>query len=134
MVRFRPPAPYFIIVVMSDIQKSIDSFKVAQQGLRHALVSQRSFQIQVVIGLLVLLAAWILEFNRIEWLILVITVALVLTAELLNTVVEVVVDLAVREKLLPDAKLAKDVSAAAVLLLSALAVIVGLILFVPHLI
>lgn len=83
---------------------------------------------------MVLLGAWILEFNRIEWLILVITVALVLTAELLNTVVEVVVDLAVREKLLPDAKLAKDVSAAAVLLLSILAVVVGLILFVPHLI
>ncbi len=87
-----------------------------------------------MIGLLASLAAWILEFNRIEWLILVITIALVLTAELLNTVVEVVVDLAVSEKLLPDAKLAKDVSAAAVLLLSALAVVVGLILFVPHLI
>ena len=112
----------------------INSFKVAHQGLKHALVSQRSFQIQVAIGILVLLAAWILEFNRIEWHILVITVALVLTAELLNTVVEVVVDLAVREKLLPDAKLAKDVSAAAVLLLSILAVVVGLILFVPHLI
>jgi diacylglycerol kinase len=112
----------------------INSFKVAHQGLRHAVVSQRSFQIQVVVGILVLLAAWIIEFNRIEWLILVITIALVLTAELLNTVVEVVVDLAVRERLLPDAKLAKDVSAAAVLLLSILAVVVGLILFVPHLI
>ncbi|HEX7456718.1 MAG TPA: diacylglycerol kinase family protein [Candidatus Nanoarchaeia archaeon] len=111
----------------------IDSFKVAHQGLKHALVSQKNFQIQVVIGILVLLAAWILNFGRTEWLILIITVTLVLTAELLNTVVEIVVDLAVKEKLLPDAKLAKDVSAAAVLLISIFAVVVGLILFIPHL-
>jgi diacylglycerol kinase len=115
-------------------QSRIESFKVAHQGLRHALVSQKSFQIQVVAGIFVFLAAWLLDFNRIEWLILIIAVALVLTAELLNTVVEVIVDLAVKEKLIPDAKLAKDVSAAAVLLLSILAVVVGLILFVPHLI
>ena len=84
--------------------------------------------------MVVLLVAWILDFSRFEWLVLIITVALVLAAELLNTVVEVVIDLAVKEKLLPDAKIAKDVSAAAVLLISAFSVIVGLILFVPHLI
>ena len=66
-------------------------------------------------------------------LILIITIAIVLAAELLNTVVEIVVDLAVKERLLPDAKLAKDVSAAAVLLIAIFSVIVGLILFIPHL-
>jgi len=66
-------------------------------------------------------------------LILVIITGLVLFAELFNTVVEIVVDLAAKEKLIPEAKLAKDVSAAAVLLISIFAVIVGLILFIPHL-
>ena len=110
------------------------SFSIAFSGLSHALNTQKNFQLQVFIGLVTVVAAWFLDFTRIEWLILIITTSLVLVAELLNTVVEVVVDLAVKEKLLPDAKIAKDVSAAAVLLISAFSVIVGLILFVPHLV
>ena len=111
-----------------------DSFRYAFSGLSHAFSSQKNFQIQIVIGIVILALAWVLEFSRIEWLILIITIALVLAAELLNTVVEVVIDLAVKEKLLPDAKIAKDVSAAAVLLIAVFSVVVGLILFVPHLI
>jgi len=110
----------------------IESFKFASGGLMHVLINQRNFQIQLVVGIIVIIGAWILHFSRIEWLILLITVAIVLSAELLNTVVEVVVDLAVKEQLLPDAKLVKDVAAAAVLLTSIFAVILGLILFIPH--
>src|SRR3989344_4427641 len=114
-------------------KRSFESFRIAFSGLAHAVSSQKNFQVQLFIGLVVLLVAWILDFCRFEWLVLIITVALVLAAELLNTVVEVVIDLAVKEKLLPDAKIAKDVSAAAVLLISAFSVVVGLILFLPHL-
>src|SRR3972149_12043571 len=109
-----------------------ESFRTAFSGLAHALNTQKNFQLQVLIGLVTVLVAWFLDFTRIEWLILIITISLVLVAELLNTVVEVVVDLAVKEKLLPDARLAKDVSAAAVLLLSIFAFFVGLLLFIPH--
>lgn len=108
------------------------SFQFAGSGLKHAIFTQANFQIQLTIAMVVLILAWILNFNRIEWLILIITIGLVLTAELLNTVIEVVVDLAVEEKLLPEAKLAKDVSAAAVLLISIVSLLVGLILFLPH--
>ena len=111
----------------------LESFRVAYEGLWHAINHQRNFQIQLIIGAVVLIAALWLGFTRIEWLVLIITIALVLAAELLNTVVEVVVDLAVKERLIPDAKIAKDVSAAAVLLISAFSVIIGLILFVPYL-
>jgi diacylglycerol kinase len=110
----------------------IDSFKFASGGLIHALINQRNFQIQIVIGIVVIIGAWLLHFSRIEWLILILTVGLVLASELINTVVEIVVDLAVKERLIPDAKIAKDVAAAAVLLTSIFAVILGLILFIPH--
>ena len=109
------------------------SFKIACWGLRHAISSQRNFRIQILIGIVVLIAAWFFKFSRIEWLILILTIGLVLASELINTVVEVVVDLAVKEQLIPDAKIAKDVSAAAVLLMSAFAALIGLILFIPHL-
>lgn len=109
------------------------SFKVAFAGIWHAISTQRNFQTQLIIGVLVIIGAFLTKFNRFEWLILLLMVALVLFAELLNTVIEVVVDLAVKEELLPDAKIAKDVAAAAVLLLSLTAVVIGLILFLPHL-
>lgn len=113
-------------------QTKTDSFRVATSGLVHATRSQPNFQLQLTAGLLVLIAAAVFGFSRLEWLILIITVSLVLVAELLNTVVEVVVDLAVKERLIPEAKLAKDVSAAAVLLMSFFAVVTGVILFSPH--
>lgn len=117
---------------MKETKSRKKSFEFAWEGLKHAFLTQTNFQIQLCFGLLALILAYWLQFSRIEWLILIVAVGLVLTAELLNTVLEVVVDLAVKEKLLPDAKIAKDVSAAAVLLISLISVIVGLILFLPH--
>jgi len=122
------------MIVQKNVNRSrAESFRIASSGLIHAINTQKNFQIQILIGLFIIIIAWILDFNRIEWLILIITIALVLVAELLNTVVEVVIDLAVKEKLVPDAKIAKDISASAVLLISIFAVVVGLILFIPHL-
>ena len=118
---------------MTPQQSRIKSFQVAGSGFRHAVSTQKNFQIQVAIGLLVIVAAYYFNFSRVEWLILLITIGLVLTAELVNTVIEVVVDLAVKEELLPEAKIAKDVSAAAVLVISVFSVVIGLILFLPHL-
>lgn len=113
-------------------QSRIMSFHFAVSGLNHAFYTQKNFQIQALVGLLVLLLAWFFEFSRWEWIILVILIGLVLTAELLNTVVEVVVDLSVKEQMLPDAKIAKDVAAASVLLMSFVAFVGGCLLFWPH--
>ncbi len=118
-----------------DVSESeqINSFKYASQGLYHALKEGRNFRIQAFFGIVVLFLAWLFHFNRFEWSILLIAISLVLMAELLNTVIELLVDMAAREKILPKAKIAKDVSAASVLLISIFAAIVGLVLFIPHL-
>lgn len=111
-----------------------ESLRIAFSGLFHTLSTQKNFQAQIMAGVIVVAAAWLLGFGRIEWLILIITLSLVLVTELLNTVVEVVVDLAVKEKLLPEAKLAKDVAAAAVLLTALFALLIGVLLFLPYVI
>ena len=113
--------------------KQINSFKYAFNGLYHALKKGRNFRIQAFVGLVVIFLAWLFSFTRFEWSILLIAISLVLTVELLNTVIELVVDLAVEEKILPKAKIAKDVAAASVLLISIFSAIVGLVLFIPHL-
>ncbi|MCS7057978.1 MAG: diacylglycerol kinase family protein [Meiothermus sp.] len=106
------------------------SFTYAWAGLRFAWKSQRNFRLEVYIAALALgLALW-LEVSLIPVLFL---VALVLGLELLNTALEALVDL-VSPHYHPLAKAAKDVAAAGVLLVSGIAALIGLMLFLPPLV
>ena len=80
-----------------------------------------------------LLMGVFLKLSTIEWLILSFTIFYVITLELINTVMEAFVNL-VSPEYKHFAKVAKDVSAACVLLAAFLSVIVGLVLFLPKLI
>lgn len=105
------------------------SFGYALQGLRLAWRSQRNFRLEVYIAILAIgMALWL----RVELVPVLLLVALVLGLELANTALEAVVDLA-SPNFHPLAKAAKDVAAAAVLVVSLLAALIGLIMFVPPL-
>lgn len=95
-------------------------------------VSQPNARIHVVAAFIVVVLGWRLQVSRGEWLALVLAMGLVMAAEALNTALELVVDLASPEWH-PLARDAKDVAAAAVLITSASAAVVGLLVFVPHL-
>jgi diacylglycerol kinase len=81
--------------------------------------------------MVIALAFWV-NVSRIEWVILILTIAAVWTAELTNTAIETVVDLASPEQK-PLAKIAKDVAAGAVLVTAIAAILVGLLLLGPPL-
>ena len=109
------------------------SFGFALEGVSYLIRTQRSAQIELVIGAaVVVLAAW-LGVGALEWAVLVITVALVLALEALNTAIELAVTLASPERH-PLAKAAKDVSAAMVLIAAVGALIVGVIVLGPRLV
>ena len=84
-------------------------------------------------ALIVVIFGFLFKVNKYEWAILVLTIGLVISCELINTAIEAVVDL-VTEEYHPLAKVAKDTSAAAVLVFAIVAIIVGLIIFVPKII
>lgn len=108
------------------------SFGYALTGVKEAFKYEPNFKIHVTLGFLALgLAAW-LRLDHLEWLILALTIFLVLIMELVNTVLEKIVDLASPE-INETARVAKDVSAAAVLFSAILAIIVGGVLFIPKL-
>ena len=109
------------------------SFLFAISGLKSALTKEPNFRIHIISAVLALTAAYFLGFNSFEWLILSITIFLVIIFELLNTVLEALVNL-VSPELNPEAKIAKDVSAAAVLVSAIFSVIVGAVLFIPKII
>jgi undecaprenol kinase len=114
---------------MKSKSSFIQSFSYAFEGIWTALKG-RNFNIIVVLGIVAVLMAFLLKFSPSEWVILLLTIDLVITAELLNTSIEAVVDLVspeIREK----AKIAKDVSVAGVLIASCFAVLVAILLFLP---
>ncbi len=101
-------------------------------GLVHTFLTQRNARLHVIAALAaVALAAW-LKVDSIRWAILLLTIGAVCAGETINTTVEALVDL-----LSPEwherAKVAKDVSAGAVLLLAITAIAVGLLVLGPPL-
>jgi len=115
---------------MSREYSLIRSFRFAFEGVRAAFKEEPNLRVHLAFAIAVLAAAFLLSFSVVEWLILAFTISLVLILELLNTALEALVDL-VSPEVKPEAKIAKDVSAAAVFLAASLSVVVGVVLFLP---
>lgn len=110
----------------------IAAFGHAFRGWRYVLQTQQNIWIHSVIATVVVLLGLWLNLQLRDWAVLVLTIAMVFTAEFINTAIEAVVDLASPQKH-PLAKVGKDVGAAAVLVASLAAVLVGLLILGPPL-
>ncbi|MFO7583329.1 MAG: diacylglycerol kinase family protein [Anaerolineales bacterium] len=114
------------------IARRVASFRCAFQGWWYVIRTQRNAWIHAIATTLVVtLAAW-LRLPATEWAILILVIALVWSAEFLNTAIEAVVDLASPVHH-PLAKVGKDVGAAAVLIAAGAAVLIGLLILGPPL-
>ena len=116
-----------------EVKKLINSFKYAIQGIISSFKTERNMKIHVFIRILVIIWGIIFKISVTEWMVCALLFALVISGELFNTAIETVVDMIMPE-INDKAKLAKDISAGAVLVLAITAVIVGLIIFVPKII
>ena len=114
-------------------KKIINSFKYAIDGVKSALTTERNLKIHLVFMILVIIFGIFFKISLLEWLICFTLFGLVIGAELFNTAIEIVVDLAM-PKINQKAKLAKDISAGAVLITAIFASIIGFIIFIPKLI
>ena len=117
--------------VVEKSKKLINSFKYAIQGILSSFKTERNMKIHIFIMILVIIAGIILKINKSEWIICIILFAIVIGSELFNTSIETIVDMVMPEKN-EKAKIAKDVSAGAVLVVAIGAAIIGLVIFVPR--
>jgi diacylglycerol kinase (ATP) len=106
----------------------LDSFNYAFEGIIHVLRTQRNLRIHFVAAALVFAAALALGVTRLQLIALVLAIAFVLVAEMLNTAIEGVIDVSTTS-FDPNAKLAKDIAAGAVLIASISAVAVAFLVF-----
>jgi diacylglycerol kinase (ATP) len=108
------------------------SFEHAYRGMISAVRTQRNMRFHVAAAVLVLVASLLVGVSKLELAVLVLTILLVFVTEMFNTAMEFVVDMVTREYH-PLAKLAKDVSAGAVLVSSVGAVLVGYLILADNL-
>lgn len=107
-------------------------FKYAFKGLFFSIKEEKSLVVHLIVGSLVLILAGIInEYMTItDWIILVICIFLVIGVELINTAIENIADM-VSFKFNYNARKIKDIAAAAALTFSLMAIIVGLLIFIP---
>lgn len=91
-------------------KKLRNSFKYAFEGVHRELKEEQNLKIHILIMILVIIAGFILKLSPMEWIICIILFGFVIALELINTAIELTVDLAMPE-IHPKAKAAKDIAA-----------------------
>ena len=118
--------------IKTFITSRYQAFRYAFHGWAYVLRTQRNAWIHSLVATLVILMGLWLQITVQDWAVLVLTIAMVFTAEFVNTAIEAVVDLASPAHH-PLAKVGKDVGAAAVLIAALAAILVGLLILGPPL-
>jgi diacylglycerol kinase (ATP) len=110
----------------------IHSFGHAFRGWWYVIRTQRNAWVHALVTTVVVVLALWLQLSAHDWAVLLLSIAVVWTAEFINTALEAVVDLASPSKH-PLAKVGKDVGAAAVLIAALAAILIGLLILGPSL-
>jgi diacylglycerol kinase len=110
----------------------IKSFFHAFRGLWFAFRHEKNLQIHAIVTLLVITVGLILKLSVFEFIILIAAIIFVFVAELLNTIVELIIDY-INPHFNQRARIIKDLSAGTVLIVALGAIIIGFLIFYPHL-
>lgn len=116
---------------VSLVKNMINKCKYSLQGLAYCFKNESSFLFASICACFIIVFGIIFDIEFLEWVISFGSLALILIIELINTGIEAVVDL-VTQDYHELAKIAKDCGSAATGIMSILAVIVNMIIFVPY--
>lgn len=116
---------------MIEHRTLMKSFQYALNGITFAVSNNQNIRIHILVAILVIAASLFFRINAFEMGILGVMILLVFSAEMINTSIEEMTNLITNEHR-KEAKIAKDVSAGMVLVVVVGAIIVGLLIFLPH--
>jgi diacylglycerol kinase len=112
------------------INKLINSFGYALQGIVVAFKTQQNFKIETAAAIAVIIAGFTFKISSAEWMSIVLCIGFVLSLELVNTAIENMCN-AYTTTINPIIKIVKDTAAGAVLVASIVSFVIALIIFLP---
>lgn len=108
------------------------SFSHAIAGFKHLIRTEKNFRIHLFFAATALALLLLFRAPIVEWALILLVIGLVISAEILNTAIEVMVDI-YSPSYHPLAKISKDLGAAAVLFTAVISILIGMLVFIPHL-
>ena len=115
-----------------DFKKQLLSFTYAWKGIKSCVGKEQNLNFHLFAAIVVTIAGLYFNITRIEWIAVIACIGIVISAELVNSAIEKLVDL-VSPHRHPIAGQVKDIAAGAVLVCALAAAIIGLIIFSPYL-
>ncbi|MFV0469819.1 MAG: diacylglycerol kinase family protein [Dysgonomonas sp.] len=116
-----------------SIKKRLQSFVYAFAGLKTLFKEEHNARIHVVVAVVVIVLGLLFHISAMEWLAVLLCIALVFSLELINSAIENLADYTSPDKN-DFIRRAKDMAAAAVLVSAMVSVVVGIIIFLPRII
>ena len=117
-----------------SLKRFTKSFGYAEEGIRYAFYHEQNIIVMFIMGIIAIIMGLVFNISYIERLVIILLIGMILALELLNTAIEAVVNLHDGDKKSKHGKVAKDCASGAVAIASIFAFIIGLIVFIPHII
>ncbi|MEO7365351.1 MAG: diacylglycerol kinase family protein [Sphingomicrobium sp.] len=114
-----------------SVASRLRSFVFAWQGVRYLIISEHNSRVHLAASVSAVLTGLLLRISADEWLWIALAIGLVWYAEAVNSAIERLADAVTTERD-PMIKIAKDCAAAGVLIAATLALLIGLVIFIPH--
>ena len=108
-----------------------NTFKNARKGMRLAIRSERNIRVHLATALFVMLLGVFLGLDPVKICILLLTVAMVVSMEMINSAIEFSLDAVFHNRYSKLVGMAKDISAGAVMFVTIIAVVIGCLIFLP---
>jgi diacylglycerol kinase (ATP) len=114
-----------------DLKKFVKSFGYAGRGIYQLIRHEQNAKVHLLATVAVIAAGWLAGLNRYEWLGICVAIGMVWGAETANTAIEKLVNMVSPERR-PEAGLVKDIAAGGVLICAIVAIVIALLVFLPH--
>ena len=117
-----------------SFKRFVKSFSFAKEGIRYAFYHEQNIIVMLILGIIAIIMGLIFNISYLERLVIILLCGIIISLEMINTAIEAVVNLHDGEKKSKYGKVAKDCGSGAVAILSIVAFVIGLIIFIPHII